>query len=65
MNNNVGNLDKVIRISAGLLSVVLGIVFHPGFYVLAAMLIITAFTGFCGIYALFGMSTCPRKINSK
>jgi hypothetical protein len=65
MINNVGNLDKVLRISAGLLSVVLGIVFHWGFYVLAAMLIITAFTGFCGLYALFGMSTCPRKMNSK
>jgi hypothetical protein len=65
MNNNVGNLDKIIRISTGLLSVVLGIVFHWGFYILAAMLIITAFTGFCGIYALFGVTTCPRKINSK
>jgi len=65
MKNNVGNLDKVIRISAGLLSVVLGIVFHWGFYILAATLIITAYTGFCGIYALFGMSTCPRKMNSK
>jgi hypothetical protein len=65
MKNNVGNLDKIIRISAGLLSVVLGIVFHWGFYILAAMLIITAFTGFCGIYALFGMSTCPRKTPAK
>jgi hypothetical protein len=65
MKNNVGNLDKVIRISAGLISIVLGIVFHWGFYILAAALIITAFTGFCGIYALFGMSTCPRKVPSK
>jgi hypothetical protein len=65
MKNNVGNLDKVIRISVGLLSVVLGIVFHWGFYLLAAALIITAFTGFCGLYAFFGMSTCPRKVSSK
>jgi hypothetical protein len=65
MKTNVGTLDKVIRISAGLMSVVLGIVFHWGFYFLAAALIITAFTGFCGLYALFGMSTCPRKVSSK
>jgi hypothetical protein len=65
MKNNVGNLDKVIRISAGLVSVVLGMVFHWGFYILAAALIITSFTGFCGIYALFGLSTCPRKVVSK
>jgi|LakMenE01Jun11ns_1017448.scaffolds.fasta_scaffold9135879_1 hypothetical protein len=65
MKNNVGNLDKVIRISAGLVSVVLGMVVHWGFYILAAALIITSFTGFCGIYALFGLSTCPRKVVSK
>jgi hypothetical protein len=65
MKNNVGNLDKVIRISAGLVSVVLGMVFHWGFYILAAALIITSFTGFCGLYALFGISTCPRKAPSK
>jgi hypothetical protein len=65
MKNNVGNLDKVIRIAAGLISIVLGIVVHWGFYILAAALIITSFTGFCGIYALFGLSTCPRKVVSK
>ncbi len=65
MKNNVGNLDKVIRIAAGFMSIVLGIVFHWGFYILAAALIITSFTGFCGIYALFGLSTCPRKVVSK
>jgi hypothetical protein len=65
MKNNVGNLDKVIRISAGLVSIVLGMVVHWGFYILAAALIITSFTGFCGIYALFGLSTCPRKVVSK
>lgn len=65
MKSNVGNLDKVIRIAAGLISIVLGIVFHWGFYILAAALIITAFTGFCGLYALFGISSCPRKVSSK
>jgi len=65
MKTNVGNVDKVIRIVAGLASIVLGIVFHWGFYFLGAALIVTAFTGMCGIYALFGISTCPRKSVAK
>jgi hypothetical protein len=65
MKTNVGQFDKVIRIVIGLVSLVLGIVLHWGFYLLGAMLIMTAFTGFCGLYALFGMTTCPRKTNSK
>jgi hypothetical protein len=65
MKVNVGNVDKGIRIIAGLAAIVLGIVLHPGFYILGAALIVTAFTGVCGIYALFGISTCPRKSLTK
>lgn len=65
MKKNVGQLDKWLRVGAGMASLVLGILFHWGFYLLGAMLIITAFTGFCGIYTLFGISTCPRKAASK
>jgi|GEM_PF-387989 len=28
-------------------------------YVLSAVLAITAITGFCGLYAIMGISTCP------
>lgn len=65
MKINVGQTDKILRIVGGLISIVLGVTVHWGFYALAAMLIITAFTGFCGLYALFGITTCPRKANSK
>ena len=65
MKTNVGKLDQILRIIAGIASIVLGIFIHWGFYLLGVMLIITAFTGFCGIYALFGLTTCPRKANVK
>jgi hypothetical protein len=65
LKNNVGKLDKIIRVGLGLISILLGFLLHWSFYLLGAALIITAFTGFCGIYALFGMSTCPRKVAKK
>jgi phage shock protein PspC (stress-responsive transcriptional regulator) len=62
MKTNVGNLDKYIRIVAGLVVAGLGFYFSIWpLYLVAAALIVTAFTGFCGLYAVFGLSTCPRK----
>jgi hypothetical protein len=67
MKNNVGNTDKIVRLVIALVlgglyfgeivSGTLGIVL----LVIAALLVITALSGFCGLYALFGMNTCERK----
>lgn len=67
MKKNVGTADQIIRIAiaavaAGLIitktltgtwAIVAGIV--------GAAMLITAVTGFCGLYKVFGMSTCPAK----
>ena len=65
MKANVGSTDKIIRLVLALVAVVfafvtgitsgLGIVLVLVAVVLAA----TAFTGFCPIYRVFGMNTCP------
>ena len=65
MNANVGTTDKTIRLVLALVAAVfafvagisttLGIVLIVVGVVLAA----TAFTGFCPIYRVFGISTCP------
>lgn len=65
MKTNVGQTDKVIRVLSGLIALGLGVVVHWAFFLFAGALIITAFTGFCGIYTVFGISTCPRKIVKK
>lgn len=66
MKRNVGTIDRVIRLIIGLLAlggvffvnaiwlkVVLGIV--------GVVMLFTAATGFCALYTLFGISTCPVK----
>lgn len=67
MTRNEGNTDRVVRavlgivlvalwmlgVTQGVLAIILGVV--------GAVLIITALVGFCPLYALFGLNTCPVK----
>jgi hypothetical protein len=67
MKQNVGTVDRVIRIVialvlgalvltgqvSGVLAIILGVV--------AVAMLVTGAIGFCGLYTLFGFSTCPRK----
>ena len=65
MTANVGSTDKVIRLVLAIAAVIgaylagmsslLGIVL----LVVGAVLGVTAFTGFCPLYRVLGMSTCP------
>jgi len=67
MKRNVGKTDKIIRILiavvlAGLyftnaISGTIGIVF----LIVAGIALVTALVNFCGLYALFGLSSCPLK----
>ena len=65
MTVNVGTLDKWIRVGIVIAliggGVLLGSWYQWLFYGFALMLTITIFTGFCGIYRLFGIQTCPIK----
>ncbi|WP_092695099.1 YgaP family membrane protein [Halorientalis regularis] len=70
MDTNVGSTDKLVRIVvgaiAGLLSVgtlagvlPLSTVLSPVLGLGAVILLMTGMTGFCGLYALLGVDTCP------
>ncbi|MGC9151297.1 MAG: YgaP family membrane protein [Microbacter sp.] len=67
MKKNVGAVDKVIRVIIAALLVILYFanVIHGTLgiilLIVAAVLLITAFTGFCGLYVLFGISTCKKE----
>lgn len=67
MQQNMGTTDKVIRIVIAVLLAVLYftnvITGTPGIVLLvvAAILLITTITGFCGVYKVLGINTCPRK----
>ncbi len=67
MKKNVGSTDKAVRI---ILAIILAILYFTNvvtgtlgiiFLVLAAVLLLTSFIGFCGLYAPFGINTCSNK----
>lgn len=58
MKKNVGKTDKVIRIIIGILLIVAAYLWTWWLLIPAFIAIVTAFTGFCGLYSLFGINTC-------
>ena len=64
---NEGPIDRVVRVAAGvaLLAVaLLGVVAFPLSWIAGAIglvLVATGGTGFCPLYSLRGVSTCPVK----
>ena len=68
---NVGPLDRVFRVALGLFIIFMGFIYF-GIYgssvqlvsiLLGGVLVFTGIVGYCGIYALLGISTCPAKIH--
>jgi hypothetical protein len=67
MKKNVGKTDRIIRLIVAAIIVVLfatnvisgtiGIIL----LVVAGMLVLTSFVGFCGLYAPFGINTCATR----
>jgi hypothetical protein len=66
MQKNEGTIDRIIRVA---LAVILGVLYYAGavsgtigavILVLAIILLITGVMGWCGIYALFGISTIKK-----
>lgn len=67
MKKNVGNADKLIRL---ILAVVFGALYFTGtvtgtfgyvLLALGAIFVITSLVGFCPIYTIVGLNTCPTK----
>ena len=62
MNKNVGTVDRVIRILAGL--AILSLAFtgpQSAWAYLGLVPLLTGLIGWCPPYALLGISTCRRK----
>ena len=62
MNANVGGIDRVLRIVAGLVLISL-VFFGPktlwGW--IGVVPLLTALIGYCPAYSIFGLNTCPTK----
>jgi hypothetical protein len=68
LNQNLGTVDRVLRVLIGISFIYIGIFLLFGliqiiFVLFGVGFLINAITGFCGIYYLLGISTCriPKK----
>ena len=66
MKKNVGGIDRVLRIVAGLALIALaatGLIGPWGW--LGVIVLATGVFSFCGPYTLVGLSTCPLKADTQ
>lgn len=56
---NVGGIDRVIRAIIGLALIAYGVVAGNFWWILGLVVLATAVFRFCGLYKVFGISTCP------
>jgi hypothetical protein len=59
MKRNESNLDRIIRVVLAVVIAAAGLYFQSWLGLLAIVPLATAFIGFCPVYALFGINTCP------
>ena len=61
MKRNIGGVDKVVRIAAGLALLSLIFIVEGNarwFGLIGLMPLVTAFVGWCPAYSIIGVSTC-------
>ena len=68
MTRNEGTADRLIRGALGLILLALALfgslsstAVYWGALIVGLVLVVTALTGFCGIYRLLGVNTCGSK----
>ncbi|MFN4021713.1 MAG: DUF2892 domain-containing protein [Hydrogenophilus thermoluteolus] len=62
MKTNVGGIDKILRIAVGAILLVLAImgIGTPWTWI-GVVPLVTGLVGFCPLYTILGMNTCPVK----
>lgn len=62
MKLNVGGIDRIVRISAGLVLIGLAATGTVGAWGwIGVVPLLTGAVGFCPLYPLIGLNTCPSK----
>jgi Protein of unknown function (DUF2892) len=62
MKKNVGGIDRILRIIAGLMLVALAATGKIGAWGWLGLIVLaTGVFSFCGAYTLLGINTCPLK----
>ena len=61
MKCNIGKTDRIIRALIGLVVIAVGVYLKSWWGAIGLVPLFTAAIGWCGLYTLFGMSTCKAK----
>lgn len=61
MKQNVGSIDRVLRIVVGLAVIGAGFYFKSWWGAIGAVPLLTALIGWCPAYLPLGLSTCSKK----
>ena len=59
MKTNVGGIDKITRILAGIALIAWALMGGPVWAWIGVVPLATGLLGWCPAYTLFGMNTCP------
>ena len=62
MKVNEGKLDRTGRIVLGLVIIGLGFYYQSWWGAVGLLPLLTGLSGFCALYTLLGINTCPRKL---
>jgi uncharacterized membrane protein HdeD (DUF308 family) len=68
LKQNESSIDRIIRIIIGIVAISAGFFWLTGPMqtvtdVIGVIALVTGIIGFCGLYKIFGISTCPVKKN--
>lgn len=61
LSTNEGRPDRVLRIVAGVLILALGVAYGSWWGLIGLVLLLTGLVGFCPLYAILGIDTCPAR----
>ena len=62
MNKNVGGMDRIIRLAAGVLLIVWAALLNGPLWAWVGVIpLFTGGVGFCPLYSLAGFNTCSKK----
>lgn len=61
MKKNVGNTDRVLRVTAGVIILLLGVFFQSWWGLLGIIPVVTGLVRFCPLYLPFGISTVKEE----
>ncbi|MCL2523300.1 MAG: DUF2892 domain-containing protein [Betaproteobacteria bacterium] len=63
MKSNVGGIDKILRIVAGIALITWSVLGGPLWALIGVIPLATGLMSWCPFYPLLGLNTCPLKKN--